>query len=245
LAKARTNTWVEATAGEDPVILEVVTRGGRGGAQVHLAEFLTQARESARFHVACGEDSCYLERVCRSLGVPYHRVQYLQREIRLDRDVLAYRELLALARDIQPDVVHGHTAKAGLLTRLVGLRLGVPSVYTPHGYSFTPRSGNTLRAISWMFELGARIAPATVVTGSQYESELAVASGVACRSRVHLIPSGVGDSEVRTCTRPTQAPVVVMVARFFEPKDHALMLTASALVKEPQRFCHGDHVCER
>ena len=41
----------------------------------------------------------------------------------------------ALARGIRPAIIHCHGAKGGLYGRLAARRLGIPSVYTPHGGS--------------------------------------------------------------------------------------------------------------
>jgi glycosyltransferase involved in cell wall biosynthesis len=44
----------------------------------------------------------------------------------------------ACSRQVQEkgfDVLHGHGAKGGLIARIVGKRLGIPSIYTPHGGS--------------------------------------------------------------------------------------------------------------
>lgn len=43
--------------------------------------------------------------------------------------------LIRYCRYHRIDIVHGHGAKGGLYSRLVGLLAGIPSVYTPHGGS--------------------------------------------------------------------------------------------------------------
>jgi len=50
-------------------------------------------------------------------------------------DITAALELARLCQDLQPDILHGHGAKGGLYARLAGKRLGVKSLYTPHGGS--------------------------------------------------------------------------------------------------------------
>ncbi|MEQ9519008.1 MAG: glycosyltransferase family 4 protein [Parvibaculum sp.] len=47
-----------------------------------------------------------------------------------------------LVRDLQPDVLHGHGAKGGLISRLVGAPSHVARIYTPHGGTihFSPTS---------------------------------------------------------------------------------------------------------
>jgi len=57
-------------------------------------------------------------------------------------DMRALRTCSRLVRQLQPDVVHGHGAKGGLLARLVRAETPIVRVYTPHGGSvhFSPSS---------------------------------------------------------------------------------------------------------
>ncbi len=50
-------------------------------------------------------------------------------------DLSGVRAVEAAARRLKPDVIHCHGAKGGLYGRIAGRRLGLPSVYTPHGGS--------------------------------------------------------------------------------------------------------------
>ncbi|MBC8038320.1 MAG: glycosyltransferase family 4 protein [Rhizobiales bacterium] len=50
-------------------------------------------------------------------------------------DLSGARSVAAHARAIRPDIIHCHGAKGGLYGRLAARRLGIPSVYTPHGGS--------------------------------------------------------------------------------------------------------------
>lgn len=50
-------------------------------------------------------------------------------------DLSAISACSKMARDGSFDIIHGHGAKGGLIARIVGRRLGNPSLYTPHGGS--------------------------------------------------------------------------------------------------------------
>lgn len=45
-------------------------------------------------------------------------------------------KLLSIVKTMSPDVLHLHSAKAGILGRVVGRILRIPSFYTPHAFSF-------------------------------------------------------------------------------------------------------------
>src|SRR3954469_23191804 len=50
-------------------------------------------------------------------------------------DVLALSEFYRLFRGLNPDVLHGHGAKAGAFVRMLPRRPGSIRIYTPHGGS--------------------------------------------------------------------------------------------------------------
>jgi glycosyltransferase involved in cell wall biosynthesis len=50
-------------------------------------------------------------------------------------DVLAWAHFMRLIRQLKPDVLHGHGAKAGVFVRLMKRSSGIIRVYTPHGGS--------------------------------------------------------------------------------------------------------------
>lgn len=60
-------------------------------------------------------------------------------------DLSGARQATTHARRLKPDIIHCHGAKGGLYGRLAASRLGVPSVYTPHGgslhYSWSSPAG--------------------------------------------------------------------------------------------------------
>ncbi len=68
-------------------------------------------------------------------------------------DLAGVRHTLKMARAIRADIIHGHGAKGGLYARLAGRRLGVPSLYTPHGgslyYDWSTTAGKAFLATEW------------------------------------------------------------------------------------------------
>lgn len=63
------------------------------------------------------------------------RVKDFKRPISF-RDVKAFYEMKEIAREVNPDVIHLHSSKAGFLGRWAFSGKKVPVFYTPHGYSF-------------------------------------------------------------------------------------------------------------
>ncbi|MCR4316226.1 MAG: glycosyltransferase [Planctomycetes bacterium] len=68
----------------------------------------------------------------------YKVIPELVREISPWKDALALRALIAEFARTKPDVVHTHSAKAGVIGRLAARICGVPAIHTHHGCSFHP-----------------------------------------------------------------------------------------------------------
>lgn len=68
-------------------------------------------------------------------GVHLIPVHAFTRAINPFKDIPAWFELRAIARDVQPDIIHLHSSKAGAIGRMA-FDGHLPMFYTPHGYSF-------------------------------------------------------------------------------------------------------------
>src|SRR5690554_1969748 len=80
-----------------------------------------------------GPEGSLLERA-RANQVPVIVIPQLRREIHPLRDLASYRQIKRELRVFQPDVVHTHSGKAGLLGRMAATALNVPAiVHTVHG----------------------------------------------------------------------------------------------------------------
>ncbi|KAF0814540.1 O-antigen biosynthesis glycosyltransferase WbnH [Andreprevotia sp. IGB-42] len=83
------------------------------------------------------------------------------------------RQLAALLRQLQPDIVHLHSSKAGALGRLVGLFVRGPRYFfSPHGLSFLQRAEGRLKNSVFLAieKLLARM-PVTLVACSPSEGQ--------------------------------------------------------------------------
>lgn len=69
-------------------------------------------------------------------GTVLIRSEHLVREINPVEDLAAMREVRRVFAEVQPDVVHLHSSKAGAVGRLALNGRKVPVFYSPQGYSF-------------------------------------------------------------------------------------------------------------
>lgn len=67
------------------------------------------------------------------------------REVKPLRDLKTIREVKKIAVEIQPDIIHLHSSKAGVIGRIVFDGKKIPLFYTPHGYSFLMANYNFVK----------------------------------------------------------------------------------------------------
>lgn len=77
------------------------------------------------------------------------RIKNFTREIRFCKDQKAAKELKKLIKELQPDIVHLHSSKAGALGRLRFRGTHYKLFYTPHGYSFLMEDINSFKRHSY------------------------------------------------------------------------------------------------
>jgi len=144
-----------------------------------------------------------------------------------------------IIRNVDPDVVHLHSSKAGLAGRL-WLRGRVPTIFQPHAWSFDAANGLVgVLALAWE-RFAARWAD-VVVCVSEAEAAEGRAAGV--RGRYEVVPNGVSleawavaGPEKRGAARRRlgleDGPLAVCVGRLSHQKGQDLLLAAWPRVRE-------------
>jgi glycosyltransferase involved in cell wall biosynthesis len=212
-------------------ILYLITRAEVGGAQVHLLDLLRGLRDRVDAEVAVGEAGFLADRSA-ALGIPVHLVPSLKQPMNPVEDIRATRQLVALIRRTNPDLVHAHTSKAGMLGRLAAKVCGVPAVYTAHTWCFAEGTSWVWKAFGLPCELVAGLLCQKIITVSEKNAELARDRWIGKRGCVTTIHNGIADSVFRARTESPGPPVIVMVARFARQKNHSMLLQALSGIRE-------------
>jgi len=145
------------------------------------------------------------------------------------------RRLARLIEEVRPELVHAHSAKAGLAARLA-VRGRIPTVFQPHAWSFEAVGGVTAcLALRWE-RWGARWADRVVCVS---EAERATGARAGVRASYAVIPNGIDTA--RFCPAPAataparatllpdldpSAPLVVCVGRLCRQKGQDVLLRA-------------------
>ena len=155
------------------------------------------------------------------------------------------RRLAKIIRGVEFDLVHLHSAKAGLAGRLA-LRGRRPTVFQPHAWSFLAVKGVLRRAAIGWERLSARWAQA-IVCVSEAERETGEAAGVRAPWRVipngvdlsaHAVPTPDDVAAARRALEVPSGPLVVCIGRVGEQKGQDVLLDAWPTVLEEVPAAH-------
>ncbi len=211
-----------------PKIAFVITRSDAvGGAQVHVRDLAGALQDAG--HEVCvwvGGDGPYVD-VLRERGLPVRSLQHLVAPIAPRTDVRGVLELRRALASYRPDLITLHSSKAGVLGRLAARGLGIPVVFTAHGWAFVE---GVPRVQAMIYRQAERLlAPLAdrIITVSDFDRQLALNAGVGTTQRLACVRNGVHDVAPELRAQPEAGPVrLTVVARLDVPKDPFTLLRA-------------------
>jgi glycosyltransferase involved in cell wall biosynthesis len=216
-------------------IAYIVTRADPiGGAQIHVRDLAVAMR--GRGHsvvVLVGGSGPYLDDL-RARGLDTVVLRHLTVPIRPLQDLRAFRELRAALVKFNPDLVAAHSAKAGVIGRMVARVLRVPVVVTTHGWSFTTGVPPLRAAVyRWIERVTGPFPADRTITVSEYDRGLALRARILPAHRVVTVHNGMPDVAPSLKADPARTPPrLVMVARFGPQKDHSTLLRALSELRD-------------
>jgi len=176
----------------------------------------------------------------RDPGLPLLKIPSLGRSVRIWDDLRALLLIRRAIRRFRPDIVHTHTAKAGVLGRLAAASCQVPvRVHTFHGHTLHGYFGRVASGLSKLIErVLARGTTVLVAVGERVRDDL-VNARIGRPDQYIVIPPGVETPECvdQTLARsrlglPTEVPVVLFVGRLTAIKRPDRLIEAMRLVLE-------------
>ena len=224
-------------------VLRVIARMNVGGPAWQVS-VLTRGLENDQFtsQLVCGEisegEADFL--ALRDPELAVTRIPTLGRSLNAFDDVRAFWQLVRIIRKTKPDIVHTHTAKAGVLGRVAAVLMRVPvRVHTFHGHVlhgyFSPIVTQIFiqieRVLGW-FTHGI------VSVGSQVRDDL-LEVGIGTPEKYTVIAPGVAQGETvnRDVARESlgllpDARVALFIGRLTQIKRPDRLLEAFSLVLE-------------
>ncbi|MBM81075.1 MAG: glycosyl transferase family 1 [Planctomycetaceae bacterium] len=187
-----------------------------------------------------GPEGSLLERAQQG-GFRVELLPNLHRSIRPWQDWRAYHQLIALLRDLKPDIVHTHSSKAGIIGRAAATKLKIPVVHTIHGASFHFGQNPILHRAYIAAEKWAARRCDHFISVCDSMTDQYVAAGIAPKENFTTIYSGM---DVEPFLQPRREPaevrrelglepnhvVICKVARLFHLKGHEFVIRAASKV---------------
>ncbi|HIF00600.1 MAG TPA: glycosyltransferase family 1 protein, partial [Fuerstia sp.] len=157
------------------------------------------------------------------------------------RDAKCYFALKRMLKDYQPDIVHTHSSKAGILGRRAAWDLGIPCVHSIHGAAFHFGQPAILQKAYRLAEKTADRWCQHFITVCDAMSQQYLAAGIGTPDKYTTIFSGM---DVDAFLQPSRSPaeirqqlgindshiVVGKIARLFNLKGHEYLIEAAPAI---------------
>jgi glycosyltransferase involved in cell wall biosynthesis len=227
-------------------VTHIITRLVVGGAQENTIATILGLRQKSGVTVqlisgpTIGPEGS-LEHVVAAIPNLLTIVPTLVRPVHPLKDWLALNHLTRLLREQQPDVVHTHSGKAGILGRIAAARARVPVIiHHIHGPSFGPFQGALANAVFTAAERYAARYTTHFLCSAAAMTQLYLAASIGRLENYTRVFSGfklepflqaTNDLQLRDQLRiPRDAFVIGKIARFFPLKGHDDLLKAFAKI---------------
>jgi hypothetical protein len=178
-------------------IVRIIARLNVGGPAIHVA-LLTQKLGAPDYDstLICGTiapDEGDMLYYAEARGVKPIIVPELGRSLHPLRDILTIWKVYRLIRQIKPDVVHTHTAKAGFVGRVAAWLAGVPViVHTFHGHVFHGYFSPTMTRVFITLErITARMSDTVITLTEGLRRELADDYHITRKTHITVLPLGL------------------------------------------------------
>jgi glycosyltransferase involved in cell wall biosynthesis len=223
-------------------IIHIITRLIRAGADENtVSTCLSQAASGHEVVLIHGNEfdkSWYAELIGK---IDLVKVDSLRRPVSLKQDVAALLELRSIIARLQPDVVHTHTSKAGILGRvaayLAGTRLIIHAV---HILPFT-NVGGLERFVYLLAERFTAPITHAFIDVSQAMRDLCIAARVGGAGKHHVVHSGFELSKFRSARQPADWADVLGIKPGADKPPVLIILGALELRKRQLEFVSDFH----
>jgi glycosyltransferase involved in cell wall biosynthesis len=157
---------------DKPRVLHVIARFNVGGTARYLDNLLPKIADQVETLLAVGHVQGHEIEDSRLEKIEFVRIEHLGRKINPRQDFRAYLELRKTVKRFKPQIIHSHTFKAGLLSRL--MFFNIPKIHTFHGHLLSDPEFSR-RALQVIVNIERRLAKVTktlITVGEQVSKDL-------------------------------------------------------------------------
>lgn len=119
-------------------VVHIITKLELGGAQINtIYTYKNLNPEEFDVYLVCGPGGILTNKIEKRDR--FIIIEDLQREINPVKDLKTFFRVFKVLKKINPDIVHTHSSKAGIIGRIIAFVLKVPVIiHSVHGFSFSP-----------------------------------------------------------------------------------------------------------
>lgn len=161
-------------------------------------------------------------------------------DIDFDLDKKTIKSIRANIKRLKPDIVYAHSSKAGALTRLAAINLGIPVIYNPHGWAFNMRQS---KLKSFTYKMIERVqVPFTrkIICISESEKKSALKNRICKDNKLQVINNGIDFKDIDQKPSITREQlgiskdtfVVGQIGRLSEQKSPDIFVKMAVKVKK-------------
>lgn len=240
-------------------ILYIITKSNFGGAQRYVFDLATSLdKNQFEISVALGGSGA-LKGKLESAGIKTIAVPSLERDISTLKEIKAFLNIYKIIKEVQPDIVHLNSSKAGVLGALACRIYNLPNllyatrytlhaliIYTAHGWAFKekrkPINKKIIEYVSW---LTIALSHKTIVVSKDDREK--VSRFVFVQPRIILVHNGIdspifreGSDARRIINEKTGGKIagksfwVASIAELHKNKGLEYAINAFALIKRQE-----------
>lgn len=211
-------------------ILHIITNTELGGAQRVCIDLCTSAVKDGHSVGVASMSGGYLwEQLPQE--VKKYELKNMYKEIRPVSEIKVLSELRKVKKDFQPDIIHLHSSKAGVLGRLLGLGMSRHVVYTVHGFDSIRLNYRVFLPLEKVLQhfCGA------IIAVSEYDKSHLLQEGI--YKNVSVIHNGVyGRNENEESPVPLwydkDKKIILTIARIAPPKKLEMFFKVAEFFKD-------------
>lgn len=210
-------------------ILHIITNTELGGAQRVCIDLCNMAVSENNSVAVASMANGYLWNQLDRRVIQY-QIKNLVKPISPKKDILVLFELRTIIKNFQPDIIHLHSSKAGVLGRLASIKNPKHIVYTVHGFDSIRLKHRIFLPIERLLQnfCGA------IIGVSEYDKEKLLSEGI--YKNVSVIYNGISEDNI---TKAKSLPcniqnkkIIISIARISSQKNFPLFIEVAKNLQE-------------
>lgn len=200
------------------------TNADEAGAPRHVEIIANGLKSDFHFILVFGESGPVSERLKHS-GHTVHIIKEMRTAINPAKDLIAFLKISTLIYKYQPDIIHCHSAKAGMLGRISAFLFRKKWLYTVHGWGWRGASTFTKKIVILIETILRKVPFGFYIFVAEDVMNDALHILKIKSQRGTVIYNGVSEIEAKFPLE-NDALTVMMPARVSSAKDHRSLISA-------------------